>query len=354
MDPADREERRKLFQGHNHRQLPALTSLSFDEVVRLLYKSPNVQARIEVEGNDCGKCQEVSVPGQMATCTFCDTSFHKLCHDPAFLLRHEDRDHYMCRLCRDDVHLERLIMEIKTCPSCVAYVNAKKAQLEERAALFDSKERGERENLIRDAVAGNDMWQALFQDIENNLLFVMQRMAPEEDPEEQAPDETETAETADDKVEEAPPPSPTVEERRSVDPPTGTTPTADPIKAASAEREPVSSNNSVRSANSDSQTSQSDESSEQDTGKVEIDQELDEGYDDSTESEDSVVKKEAAKSRRTLKPQLTRTYNLRRSKSAPTSPTTGEHTNNNVRREGDGNEGEDEGSDSDDGGSSIL
>lgn len=406
MDPADREEKEKIFQGHTHTQLSAINSLSFEEVTRLLHKSPNVAARLDIETNSCGKCQEVAVQGQMSTCTFCDTAFHKLCHDPPFFLRREDRDYNMCRLCRDDLHLERLIENIQRCSSCMKYLKSTRVHLEERAARFDFNERIEREYQIRDAVAGNDVWRNLIEDVENNLLFAMQRICPEEDPEGLAstsyiqeitePSQA-NASTPKPYVLPGVPPSlfkdhkveelgdtrvvsmkfssgeiieidlnsgmtelqrlwilhhVTSEQRKGIDPPTGATPKREESEEAQPERESgTPDETSTVSDPSTPQTKQPNTANEENESQDSQSSESDESTSES-EEDTSVAKKEEAKARRTLKPPLKRTYNLRRSKSAPLSPSAG----SGRTRSGDEGEDEDgggEGSDSESG-NSIL
>ena len=74
------------------------------------------------------------------------------------------------------------------CEKCVEYVEQTKKVLQERAIDFDAAQRDEREARIRDAVKGNDMWSDIHREIENNLLFLMQRYLPEDDPEQTACD----------------------------------------------------------------------------------------------------------------------------------------------------------------------
>jgi hypothetical protein len=247
------------------------------------------------------------------------------------------------------------------------YVSAKKEQIEERAAISDSKSRQEKEKLIRDAVAGNDMWHALRTDIENNLMFLMQRIAPDEDPEDQpdnqniqivdltndkqldqtAPPQTDSyrVETLLEKQPEGQsadevkpsavdpptgltPPKPTPAEekdRKREDPPSNSTSTLPPPKeivASKSERsESVGSENSdpktppskftvVEEAKGKEQEPESKSTEDEDTSGAKSVESNDSTEDDSDE-DDSVVAREKTKSGKTLRPTLAVAYALR-------------------------------------------
>lgn len=196
MSTSDRAPSPNFFKGHNHRELPALTSLDWPEITRLLHKSPDFMAAFETPANGmCAKCDEVAIPGQMADCSVCNRTYHKLCHTPEFFLRRGGVDLKFCRFCRDAIHLERLIEEMMKCEKCIEYVKKTKKVLQERAVDYDTAQRVEQEAKIRDAVKGNDMWNDIHRELENNMMFLMQRYLPEDDPEQSAPEDVRPPQT---------------------------------------------------------------------------------------------------------------------------------------------------------------
>ena len=100
-----------------------------------------------------------------------------------------------------------IIEEMSKCEKCVEYVEQTKRVLQERAINFDAAQRLEQEACIRDAVKGNDMWNDIHCEIENNLLFLMQHYLPEDKAEQFASEGTDQHSQSETEDASAPPPS---------------------------------------------------------------------------------------------------------------------------------------------------
>jgi hypothetical protein len=200
------------IQGHNHAEIPPINKLSMEEATRLLHKSPEFAGMDEEhQAEQCSKCGETAIPSLMRGCDFCSRQYHKSCHEPAYFQTHNKVDLRMCRPCRDSIHLEQITENLSKCANCRDFVEKQKKLLEEHSKYLEDNHKVEDESLMRDMAGGNEIWQNILNDIERNTTFVMSRMLQEDDPEE----------------------SESTPKKTPLDPPTASTPSKQPTKIQS-------------------------------------------------------------------------------------------------------------------------
>jgi hypothetical protein len=326
------------IKGHNHTEIPSINKLSWEEVTRLLHKSPKFAGiGDESKTDQCSKCGETPIPGIMRECNFCSRQYHKSCHEPSFFITHNIADYKLCRPCRDSIHLEQITESLAKWPKCKEFVEKQKKLLEEHSNYMEGNYRAEDECIMRDLAGGDEIWQNILNDIERNTSFVMTRMLQEEDPED---------------AESTP-------KKPPMDPPTNTSPTnlakmqspswkigqsgflASPqrpkVKGSRLQPRPLKddlpSGNQNQEAEeaveevdfqsgpdpvpadntpSTPETSKPPAGSHEETPTVKGSET--EGHSEDSSEDDSVVAKEELKARRTLRPALNTSYNLRNRK----------------------------------------
>jgi hypothetical protein len=103
----------------------------------------------------------------------------------------------LCRPCRDTIHFERVLESFENCPKCMLWVKENKARLDTYALEKSNNTMQEYSRELRDAVEGNDMYDAISKDVENCMAFLFSRVLPEDDPEDTCPDAPPTPTSSD-------------------------------------------------------------------------------------------------------------------------------------------------------------